>query len=93
MAADGPYKCVSCNGKEFKSREELEKHNEEQHSTSALWLPIGQKNLTITVHDEDDKDKESKKGELKTLRILVVEENVEISFHPTNYVTQLNNDP
>ena len=36
MSADGPYKCVSCNGREFKSREELEKHNQEQHSTSAL---------------------------------------------------------
>jgi len=59
MSADGPYKCVSCNGKEFKSREELEKDNQEQHGTSALWLPIGQKNLIlmITVHDEDNKDK------------------------------------
>jgi hypothetical protein len=36
MSGDGPYKCVSCNGREFKSREELEKHNEEQHSTSTL---------------------------------------------------------
>ena len=34
MSADGPYKCVSCNDREFKSREELENH--EQHSTSAL---------------------------------------------------------
>ena len=31
MSADGPYKCVSCNGREFRSREELEKHNQEQH--------------------------------------------------------------
>ena len=36
MSADRPYKCTSCNGKEFKSREELEKHNQEQHGTSAL---------------------------------------------------------
>ena len=36
MSADGPYKCTSCNGREFKSREELEKHNQEQHATSAL---------------------------------------------------------
>ena len=38
MSGDGPYKCVSCNGREFKSREELEKHNQEQHSTSTLWI-------------------------------------------------------
>ena len=36
MSADGPYKCVSCKGRDFKSREELEKHNQEQHSNELL---------------------------------------------------------
>ena len=36
MSAGGPYKCTSGNGRDFRSREELEKHNQEQHGTSAL---------------------------------------------------------
>ena len=51
MSADGPYKCVSCNGKEFKSREELEKHNEEQHMNKVLFdseLPLIPPKRTFT---------------------------------------------
>ena len=39
MSADGPYKCVSCNGREFKSREELEKHNEDNKIRVLFDLP------------------------------------------------------
>lgn len=28
------YKCVSCEGKAFRSKEELDKHNREEHPTS-----------------------------------------------------------
>jgi Zinc-finger double-stranded RNA-binding len=36
MAQDSPYKCVTCNGKIFKTREELDKHTSEEHATSKL---------------------------------------------------------
>ncbi len=36
MSSDGPYKCTTCNGKEFGSREELDKHTREEHATSTL---------------------------------------------------------
>ena len=39
MSSDGPYKCVSCNGKEFKSREELEQHNK-SNTVQVLSDPI-----------------------------------------------------
>jgi hypothetical protein len=34
--ADEKYKCTVCDGKEFGSKEELDKHNAEEHATSSL---------------------------------------------------------
>jgi hypothetical protein len=36
MSLDEPFKCNLCNGTEFSSREELDKHNREKHPTAAL---------------------------------------------------------
>jgi hypothetical protein len=33
---DEEYKCVLCDGKAFGSKEELDKHNREEHATSTV---------------------------------------------------------
>jgi hypothetical protein len=36
MSQDRPYRCTLCNGREFNSREDLDKHTQEEHKTSTL---------------------------------------------------------
>jgi hypothetical protein len=36
MSIDEPFICSLCNGAEFNSREELDKHNREKHPTASL---------------------------------------------------------